>query len=167
MKIYIASDHAGFELKKKLVEFLKSQNYQVEDLGPFEFDPDDDYPDFINPLAQRVSENPKNLGIVIGGDGEGEVIVANKIKGIRAVLFYGPVLPKREVDVTGRTSSDPYEIVKLTRSHNNANVLSLGARFLTEDEAIEAVKLWLETKFSQEERHVRRIQKISQLEAKR
>lgn len=148
MRVYLASDHAGFELKNKLVEFLKSEGYEVEDLGPTEFNPDDDYPDFVNPAAEKVSSDPASLGIVIGGSGQGEAMVANKVKGIRAAVFYG----------------GPVEIIKLSKEHNNANVLSLGARFLTEDEAKKTVKLWLETKFSGQARHVRRIEKIKNLE---
>lgn len=150
MKIYIASDHAGFDLKQKLVEFLRTQDFLVEDLGSYELNPEDDYPDYIYPLALRVAQGAVNqdFGIIIGGTGQGEAMVANKVKGIRAAVFYGGSL----------------DIIKLSKEHNDANVLSLGARFLTEDEAKQAVKLWLETKFSQDARHVRRIGKIHHLE---
>lgn len=153
MKIYLASDHAGFELKAKLVEFLQSQRYEFEDLGPAEFNHDDDYPDFVYPCAEKVALRQaqgklNDVGIVIGGSGQGEAMVANKVKGIRAAVYYGGNL----------------EITKLSKEHNNANLLSLGARFLTSGQAIEAVKLWLETKFSEDARHVKRIQKISELE---
>ncbi|MBI4010547.1 MAG: RpiB/LacA/LacB family sugar-phosphate isomerase [Candidatus Aenigmarchaeota archaeon] len=151
MKIIIGSDHAGFELKGKIKEYLDGLNFEYEDLGANSLDPSDDYPDFIIPVAKKVAKNPKeNLGIVIGGSGQGEAIAANKIKGIRATVYYGGSL----------------NIVKLSRTHNNSNILSLGARFLTEGEAIEAVKLWIETPFSNEERHKRRIGKIEGFENK-
>lgn len=164
MKIYIASDHAGFDLKKVLIEHLKSQNIDVEDCGAFEFDSDDDYPDFIYPCAKKVGENPGSLGIVMGGSGQGEAMVANKAKGVRAALFYGAVLPQAAVDVAGRKSADRLEMLRLTREHNDANVLSLGVRFLTENEAKEAVDLFVSKGFSGEERHKRRIEKIGKIE---
>lgn len=152
--IYIASDHAGFELKNKLVGYLKSKGHEVEDMGANEYDENDDYPDIIYPCALRVAESQAqgkldDVGIVIGGSGQGEAIVANKVKGIRAAVYYGGNL----------------EIVKRSRDHNNANILSLGARFLTYDEAKEAVDLWLTTKFENPERHVRRIEKIKKIES--
>ncbi|MBI2598993.1 RpiB/LacA/LacB family sugar-phosphate isomerase [Candidatus Curtissbacteria bacterium] len=148
MKVFIASDHAGFELKKALVAYLKSKGLEVRDCGNEVFDKDDDYPDFIYPCAKNVGENLGSLGIVIGGSGQGEAICANKARGVRAALYYGAKL----------------DIIKLSKEHNDANILSLGARFLTEDEAKEAVDLWLSTKFSGEERHARRIAKIRDLE---
>lgn len=148
MKIFIGGDHAGFELKEKIKQYLVEQNYQVEDKGAFSLDNNDDYPDFIKPVAMAVSENKDSLGIVLGGSGQGEQIVANKIDGIRAIEYYGGNL----------------EIIKLGREHNNANVLSFGARFVNEDEAMEAVKIFLETKFSEEERHERRLGEINKIE---
>jgi len=145
--IYIASDHAGLELKQKLVEHLKKSNQEVEDCGPDVHDPEDDYPDFIYPCALKVSQNPGSMGIVIGGSGNGEAIVANKAKGIRAAVYYG----------------GHEDIIVLSRRHNNANVLSLGARFLTPEQAERAVDLWIETGFDGG-RHQRRIEKISKLE---
>ena len=147
MKIYIGSDHAGFEMKNKLIEFLRGMKYEVEDKGAFTFDPNDDYPDFISKVAKAVSENPENKGIVLGGSGEGEAIDADRFPGVRAVVYYGKNL----------------EIIKLSREHNDANVLSLGARFISQGEAEEAVKMWLDTPFSGEERHIRRIKKIDSL----
>jgi ribose 5-phosphate isomerase B len=147
MKILIASDHAGFELKEKLKSFLKELEYEVEDKGAFEKNDNDDYPDFIAPVAEAVSKDPENVrGIVLGGSGQGEAITANRFPNVRAAVFYGSSL----------------DIVTLSREHNNANILSLGARFLKETEAIEAVKLWLGTSFSGDERHVRRIRKIDE-----
>ena len=149
MKIYFASDHAGFELKEKLKEFLKEKGYEVEGLGDFVYDEQDDYPDFILRAADAVAKDKGSKGIVLGGSGQGEAIAANKVKGIRAVVYYG----------------GSEDIIKLSRQHNDANILSLGARFLSEDEAKRAVELWLKTSFSEEERHKRRIQKISEFES--
>ena len=146
--IYIASDHAGFELKNKLISFLKEIGQEHEDIGPPSYDKLDDYPDYIIPAAKKVAENPNNRGIVIGGSGQGEAIAANKVKGIRAALYYG----------------GPKDIVQLSKTHNNSNILSLGARFLNEEETKEVVKLWLETSFTEEERHSRRISKIKEYE---
>jgi ribose 5-phosphate isomerase B len=143
-KIYIGSDHAGYELKEKLKIYLGSLGYGVEDKGAFNLDPIDDYPDFIKPTAEEVSKNKDSFGIILGGSGEGEQISANKIEGIRAIEYYGGNL----------------DIVRLGREHNNANILSLGARFIKEDEAKEAVKIFIETPFSEDERHIRRINKI-------
>jgi ribose 5-phosphate isomerase B len=147
MKIYIGSDHAGFILKEKIKEYLNSLNYEVIDKGAFELDPTDDYPDFIIPTAEVVAKEIESLGIVLGGSGEGEQISANKINGVRAIEYYGGNL----------------EIVKLGREHNNANILSLGARFINEEEAKEAVKIFIDTKFKEEERHVRRISKLEKI----
>ena len=142
--IYIASDHAGYELKKELVHFLKDQGQKVEDCGAHTYDKLDDYPDFIIPAAVKTVKNPGSLGIVIGGSGQGEALAANKVKGARAALYYG----------------GPTEIITLSKEHNNANILSLGARFVSIDEAKNVVGLWLKTRFTHEERHVRRLKKI-------
>ncbi len=144
MKIFIGTDHAGFDMKQKLVSYLDELGYDVKDMGAYELDKEDDYPDFITPTAQAVSENPKMKGIILGGSGQGEAIVANHVSGIRAVVYYG----------------GPLDIIRLSREHNDANILSLGARFITVDEACDAVRLWLETEFSGEERHKRRLRKI-------
>ncbi len=162
MKIYIGTDHTGFELKEKLKVYLSEleAGYEVEDLGAFKYDKDDDYPDFIKKVAEAVANDAESKGIVIGGSGQGEAFCANKTKGIRAVVFYGPRETESSVDITGRKSTDPFEIVKLTREHNNANILSLGVRFMTEDEAKFACELFLSTKFGADERHIRRINKI-------
>ena len=142
--IYLGADHAGFALKEELKQYLLGLAMEVEDLGAFELNPTDDYPDFIVPVAKKVAESPdQNRGVVFGGSGQGEAIAANKIKGIRAAVYYGGSL----------------DIVKLSRQHNNANILSLGARFLTKEQAIEVVKIWLETTF-EGGRHQRRIEKI-------
>ena len=164
MKIAIASDHAGFELKNKLIEILKGKGHDVADCGPESLNPDDDYPDFIGKASEMVSSDSTITGIVLGGSGEGEQIAANKYKGVRCALFYGPVAPVSEVDISGKKSSDPYEIVRLAREHNDANMLSIAVRFVGDDEAIEAIDLFLNTPFSQEERHLRRVEKIKKIE---
>ena len=147
-KIILGTDHGGFELKEHIKKYLLDAGFEVEDKGAHKFEPQDDYPDFIVPVAKEVAKNPDNCrGIIFGGSGQGEAIAANKIKGIRAALYCGGDI----------------EIVKLSRTHNNANILSLGARFLAKDQAVEAVKIWLETKFSNEARHIRRIKKITQI----
>ncbi len=159
MNIYIASDHAGFSLKKELISYLENSGKNVKDLGAFTYEEADDYPDFITPCVTAIAEGethsqenlgeegitkPETFGIIIGGSGQGEAMAANKIKGVRAALYYG----------------GSHEILELARKHNNANVLSLGARFLSVDEAKVAVDIFLRTQFSQEERHVRRIAKF-------
>jgi ribose 5-phosphate isomerase B len=146
--IYIATDHAGYELKNMIVDFLRENGHEVEDVGPHEYDAKDDYPDFIIPAAEKVAADPDGRGIVLGGSGQGEALAANKVKGIRAALFYG----------------GNEDIVKLSREHNNANVLSLGARFLDEETVKRVILLWLEEDFPNEERHVRRLKKISEYE---
>lgn len=160
MKVYFASDHAGFELKDVLVEYVKSLGYEAEDMGASAYNAEDDYPDFVKPCAEKVASDPESRGVVIGGSGQGEMICANKVAGVRAALFYGSVLPKREVDIDGRTSTDTHEIVHLARLHNNANILALSSRFLETEEAKKAVSVFLDTPFSGEERHMRRIAKL-------
>jgi len=144
MTIYLATDHAGFELKEKIKKFLTDSGYTIHDFGVFKLDPDDDYPDFICKAAEAVSKNPESRAIVLGGSGQGEAMIANRYKGVRAAVYYG----------------GDKKIITLSREHNDANVLSLGARFLGEKEAIAAVALWLKTPFSKKERHQRRIGKI-------
>ena len=146
-KIFLGADHAGFELKEEVKKYLLKSGFQVEDKGTHSYDKNDDYPDFIIPVAKKVAQDKNSWGIVFGASGQGEAIVANKIKGIRAALYYG----------------DKLDIVKLSRTHNDANILSLGARFLTKKEAMEAVKLWLTTDFSSESRHVRRVKKVNSM----
>ncbi len=159
--IYLATDHAGFELKEEVKEFLQKEGYEVEDCGALQFDKDDDYPDFISKAAEAVSKDPENSrGIIFGGSGQAEMMVANKFRGVRCALFYAAVAPVRAADVTGRMSVDPYEMIRLTREHNNANMLSIGVRFVTNEEALKVAKLWLDAPFPADERHVRRIEKI-------
>ena len=163
--IYLATDHTGFELKNKIKEVLEADGYQVEDCGAFNFDSADDYPDFISKAAEAVSKNPDNdKAIIFGGSGQAEMMVANKFKDVRCALFYAGIAPVRAADITGRKSSDPYEMVRLTREHNNANMLSIGVRFVTDEEALKVVQLWLKQPFPGDERHVRRIEKIRKIE---
>lgn len=163
MKIYIAADHAGFYLKKQLIQYLGVKNIEVEDCGAYEMNEDDDYPNFIIPCAKKVADDKDSKGVVIGGSGQAEAICANKVKGIRAALFYGPVKSQGAVDMTGRKSSNPYEIVRLARLHNNANILSLSSRFQTSDEAKAALTIFLDTEF-EGGRHIARLEKIDKLE---
>ncbi len=160
MKIYIGTDHAGYEIKEKLKPFLLELGNEVIDKGPFSYDKDDDYPDLIKPVAEAVANDAGSYGIILGGSGQGEAMVANRVAGVRAAVFYGLALAKGAIDVNGAESTDPYEIVKLSRIHNNANILSLSSRFLSEDEIKNAIKIFLETKFPGEERNIRRINKF-------
>lgn len=162
MKIALASDHAGFEQSKELAAYLESLGHEVVDFGPKRLNPADDYPDFIVPAAQAVSSAQCERGIILGGSGQGEAIAANKIRGIRCAVFYGPATPRKVVDVSGRTSHDPLEIVRLSREHNDSNMLSLAARFVAVSDMKNVVKLWLESPFSNEDRHTRRIKKIDE-----
>jgi len=167
MKIYLATDHAGFELKEKIKEYLVQKGFEVEDCGAYEFNKDDDYPDFISKAAGEVSKDPENSkGIIFGGSGQAEMMVANKFKNIRCGLFYSTAVPVLAADISGRKSEDPYEMIRLTREHNNANMLSLAARLLTDEQAKKAVELFLNTPFPGDERHARRIKKIAEIENK-
>jgi len=148
MKIYIAGDHAGFKLKEKLKPWLEAKKgIKVIDMGPLKYDPKDDYPDFVIPLAKKVSRDKNSRGIIMAGSGQGEVIAANRIKGARAALFYG-----------GNA-----KILKLSREHNNSNILSLGSRFLKENEIKKAITIWLGAPFSNAVRHKRRLRKVDRL----
>ena len=146
MRVYIASDHAGFALKNVLVPYVNELGYDVIDLGPASYEPADDYPELIRPCAEKVAHESGAFGIVLGWSGQGEAMVANRVPGIRAAVFYGPI--------------NQCEVVSLAREHNNANILSLGAHFLTEEDAKAAVRLFLATAFSNEERHLRRIAQL-------
>lgn len=147
--VYFAADHWGFELIPELVAFVRDElGFPTEHCGPFEYDPEDDYPDFIQVAAQAVAEDPVNRrAIIFGKSGQGEAMCANRFLGVRAAIYYG----------------GPAEIVILSREHNNANVLSLGAGFLTLEDAKVAIQTWLTTAFPEEERHVRRIAKLDDL----
>lgn len=160
MKVYFAADHAGFLLKNALVEHVRTLGYDVEDLGAFALDPDDDYPDYVTPLASRVASDPESRGIIVGGSGQGEAMCANRIHGVRAAVFYGPREVTVALDIEGGHSEDGYDAVRLPRRHNNANVLSIGARFVSGEGADEAVRIFLETLFSDSPRHARRLAKF-------
>lgn len=147
MKIYLAADHAAYELKEYVKKHLLEGGNEVEDCGALVFDPNDDYPDIIKIAARKVSENQGSFGVVFGKSGAGEAIVANKIKGIRAVLAVNE------------------ENVRLSREHNNANVISIGSILLSNEQAISLIRLFINTKFTNEERHVRRLEKITQIES--
>ncbi|MCX6781873.1 MAG: RpiB/LacA/LacB family sugar-phosphate isomerase [Candidatus Magasanikbacteria bacterium] len=145
--IYIASDHAGYHLKKDLLEYLiKKLELQVEDLGPTQYDEKDDFVDFAAALAKKTADDPNNRGILLCSSGHGMCIAANKIKGIRAIIGYS---------ISG---------VELGRQHNDANVLCLAARTLSKDHAEAITKKFLDTQFKDEEKYIRRIEKISALE---
>jgi len=161
MKVFIAADHTGFILKGILVDYLREAlMYDVEDLGASSLDGDDDYPDYVTPCAKKVVSTEGALGIVIGGSGQGEAIAANRVLGARCALYYGQGHATGAIDAAGAPSLDGYDIVRLAREHNDANVLSLAARFVTDDDAKEAVRIFLESPFTAEERHVRRIKKL-------
>ncbi len=161
MIIYLASDHAGFELKAKIKKYLEEGSYEVKDCGPLLFDKDDDYPDFIRLAAEEIAKDPENSrGFIMGGGGQGEAMVANRQRGVRAAVFYGPREPLGDIDILGKKSRDSYEQIRLAREHNDANVLSFAARFLTDSEAFTAIKIFLETPFSSELRHKRRVDKF-------
>ena len=146
MKVVLASDHAGFEYKKELLQYLEENGVETVDVGAHSYDENDDYPEFIANAAKEVSVHPDNtFGIILGGSGQGEAIVANRFSAVRAAVY----------------NTNNIELVELARQHNDANVLSLGARFITLDQAKEAVKIFLDTPFSEEERHIRRIEQIN------
>jgi ribose 5-phosphate isomerase B len=147
MKIYLATDHAGFQLKEEIKNYL-SKNYEVLDCGAYSLDPTDDYPMLISKVGEAIENDPNSLGIIFGKSGAGEEIVANKFKNVRAVLGFSK------------------ENVKLSRQHNNANVLSLGEQFETFEKAKELVEIFLKTPFSSDPRHVRRIEEIKKIENK-
>jgi len=150
MKLFLASDHAGFELKNILAAYLQGKGNDVKDLGPRTLVLEDDYTDLIMPLAHMVADDPETRGIVLGKSGQGEAMAANRVKGARAAVYYGPTAAAGKGD----------EILTLSREHNDANILSIGAGFVSAEEAKHAADLWLATPFSGEARHVRRIAKL-------
>ena len=146
MRVYLGSDHAGFELKTRIIEWLSSAGHEPVDCGPSSYVPDDDYPVYVMRAAQGVAGDPGSLGIVIGGSGNGEQIASNKIPGIRAALAWTD------------------ETAQLARQHNDANVLSLGARMYDIDAAVGFAKVFIGTPFSGEARHARRLAEIADYE---
>ncbi|MGV9215291.1 ribose-5-phosphate isomerase [Micromonospora sp. RB23] len=149
MRVYLGSDHAGFELKVHLANHLAKQGYDVVDVGPHSYDPDDDYPTFCLHTGDRVIADETSLGVVIGGSGNGEQIAANKVAGVRAALAWS------------------VETAQLARQHNDANVVAVGARQHTLDEATGIVEAFLNTPFSGNERHARRIIQVAEYEQTR
>ena len=146
MRIHIGSDHAGLEFKNELITHLVVNGHDVTDHGPYEYDALDDYPDFCIPCAEAVAKDSTSLGIVLGGSGNGEQMAANKVRGVRAALVWS------------------IETAKLAREHNNANVISLGQRLHDADFVKQLIDTFIATKFPGDERHVRRIDKISNYE---
>lgn len=146
--IYLATDHAGFEHKEAVKAVLTAADHEVRDCGAHHEDAQDDYPDFIAPAAAAVAAAPtQTRAIIFGGSGQGEAMVANAYPHVRATVYYGGAL----------------EIITLSREHNDANVLSIGARFVTIEETLAVVEQWLATDFSADERHVRRLKKLAAL----
>jgi ribose 5-phosphate isomerase B len=146
MRVYLGSDHAGFELKADLVGRLREQGHDVHDVGPEKLDPEDDYPTYCLNAAARTVADPDSLGVVIGGSGNGEQISANKVPGVRAALAWSE------------------ETARLARLHNDANVVAIGARMHSREEAWLIVSTFLATPFSGEERHARRIAEVAAYE---
>ncbi len=150
MKVHVATDHAGLEFKTKLISHLAEQGHEVVDHGAYEYDPDDDYPAFIIAAAEAVASDQHSgveaLGVVFGGSGNGEQIAANKVRGIRAALVWNE------------------STAKLARQHNDANVISIGARQHDEDEVLRLIDLFINEPFTGDERHVRRIGQITAYE---
>lgn len=159
-KVYFAADHAGFALKNALLEQVRMSGHEVEDMGALDLSPEDDYPDFITPLAKRVASEPGARGVIVGGSGQGEAMCANRVPGVRAAVFYGEMKVTEALEIEGGRSEDGYDVVRLARKHNDANVLSIGARFVSGKEAVAAVRLFLDTPFSLAPRHTRRIGKF-------
>jgi ribose 5-phosphate isomerase B len=163
MKVYFASDHAGFEAKNRLIEYVRDHfNCEVEDCGALVNDPQDDYLGIIAVAARKLSEDvaagKDSRAIVAGASGQGEAIVANRFEGVRCALYYGDP-GDEQMDASGKK----LDILMSTREHNDANALSLGLRFLTLDQAKQAVTRWLAAPFSGEARHARRITQIDQV----
>jgi ribose 5-phosphate isomerase B len=149
MRVYLGSDHAGFEVKVHLANHLATQGYDVVDVGPHAFDPDDDYPAFCLHTGDRVVADAGSLGVVIGGSGNGEQIAANKVAGVRAALAWN------------------IETAQLAREHNDANIIAVGARQHTLADATAIVEAFLATPFSGNERHARRIAQMAEYERTR
>jgi ribose 5-phosphate isomerase B len=148
--IILAADHAGFKLKEEVKAFLATKGYTTDDMGAHAFVEDDDYPPFMIQAALRIAQDSSGTAraIIFGKSGQGEAMVANRFPGVRAAVYYG----------------GPHDILRLSREHNNANILSIGAGFVTEEEAREAVIQWLDTPFSTDERHKRRIEEMDNIQ---
>jgi ribose 5-phosphate isomerase B len=157
LKIVVAADHAGFALKELVKKHLEGQGYSVLDVGAHDLVPEDDYPVYMTAAAMKVAEDMsgKTRAVLFGGSGQGEAMVANRFPGVRAAVWYG---------VGSNDGEDGLDILKLSREHNDANMLSVGARFAGEKEAKEGVDLWLATPFSGAENHQRRIDQIDSIQ---
>lgn len=148
MKVVFAADHGGFAYKNTLLPFVEELGYEVTDMGAYELNEKDDYPEFISKAAKAVSDDPENTrGIILGRSGQGEAMLANRFPHVRAAVYHGGNI----------------EITKKTREDNDSNILSLAGSFISEEEMKKAVELWLSTEFSGEERHKRRIEQIEQM----
>jgi len=149
MKILLASDHAGFELKNKIKDFLIEEKFEIEDMGAHTLDIDDNYTEIMMPLAMRILKDTENTkAVIFGKSGQGEAMLMNRFPGIRAIVYHGKNL----------------EIIKLVREHNDSNILSIGADFVDFEEAKEAIRLWLSTPFSNQERYIKRIEQMDNIE---
>jgi len=163
MKVYLAADHAGFELKGALLMYVRDElGHEAEDCGAHSLDPADDYPGIIAAAAKKLAADFRrgieSRAIFLGASGQGEAMAANRFKDVRCAVYYGDT-GTRQRDLAG----EELDVVRSSRRHNDANALSLGARFLAADEAKRAVALWLETGFSREERHVRRVEDLGRV----
>ena len=145
MQIHLATDHAGYDHKNQVADWLATEGFDVIDHGPYEYDAQDDFPDFVVRAAQAISDNPTDRAVIFGGSGQGEAMLANRFPAVRATVLY----------------NDSPEIVQLSREHNDANVLSIGARFLSVEDTKKHVWDWLHTNRSAAERHNRRIEKVA------
>ena len=150
-KVRLSGDHAGFKLKEKIKKYFNKKNIFYKDFGPLVYKKTDDYPDYVIPMAQKVAKDKDSLGIVIAGSGIGETIAANKVKGIKAVLYHG---------------KSP-DLITTSKLHDNANILCIGSRFVKKRDAIKSIELWLKTPFSNAARHKRRLRKIDIFEKKK
>jgi len=147
ISVYLGSDHAGFYLKEKLRKYLEKKEFSVADMGAYSYNEKDDYVDFAVKTARKVAKHKDSLGIVFGGSGQGEAMTANKIKGVRCAVYYG--------------GND--KILKLSKEHNDSNMLSIGARFVNSKEINKIIDIWMKTKFTNHLRHIRRIKKLGRL----
>lgn len=147
MKIYLAADHAGFEHKEVLKKHLTDLGFEIKDFGSTALVPGDDYVPYMMMAAQAISASPEDKAVIFGASGQGEAITANKFPSVRAAVYYG---------------GQP-DIIRLSREHNDANILSIGARFISAEDMLVAVDTWLNTPFSKEERHVRRISELDKI----
>lgn len=148
--IYLATDHAGFTCKETVKNYLLSKEYNIIDCGADTYEEGDDYPDYISRAAKEVSRDKNARGIIFGGSGEGEAIVANRFPHVRATVCYG--------------GTQAIDIAKISRMHNDSNIISIGARYIDQNELLLVIQAWLDTEFSGDERHMRRIDKIDKLQ---